>query len=176
MVQTCDWTLAGVVLHEPDLTCGDPIIVSPQALQPLAPQIGHAGAANQIAMVIERESGGKKRLLVIAPATQKSHHLRAHVGLLCGVLQGRSCRDGGVHLLSTTGPTGHSGTSRVIPVIYPFQRTEELKCICSINNSNRLIFLYWGGRRGGGWRVQPCFRERMGVVSAAGLYCPRGSD
>lgn len=60
------------------------------------------------------------------------------------VLQGRDCRDGDVHLLSTTGPTGRCGTSRVIQVIYLVQRTEELKCIYNINNSNRFIFLYGG--------------------------------
>ncbi|GLD62421.1 uncharacterized protein AKAME5_001414600 [Lates japonicus] len=49
----------------------------PQALQPLALQIGHTGTANQIAM-------------------------------------GRDCRDGDVHQFSTTGQTGHSGTSRMI--------------------------------------------------------------
>ncbi|XP_038585552.1 uncharacterized protein LOC119910829 [Micropterus salmoides] len=49
----------------------------PQALQPLALQIGHTSTANQIAM-------------------------------------GRDCRDGGAHRFSTTGQTGHSGTSRMI--------------------------------------------------------------
>lgn len=110
-------------------------------------------------------------LLVVVPASQIFHHLQIHAGLLCVVLQGRNCRDGGVQLLSTTGPTGHSGTSRVIPVIYPLQRTEELKCICNINNSNRLIFLHWGAGR-----VQWCFRKRMGVASAAGPSSPCGSD
>lgn len=36
-------------------TCSDPIIMSPQALKPLALQIGDAGTANQIVMVIERK-------------------------------------------------------------------------------------------------------------------------
>lgn len=162
-------------------TCSDPIIMSPQALKPLALQIGHAGTANEIVMVIERklrervvgvggdDYGGE--LLEVVPASQIFHHLQIHTGLLCVVLQGRNCRDGGVQLRSTTGPTGHSSTSRVIPVIYPLQRTEELKCICNINNSNRLIFLHWGAGR-----VQRCFRKRMGVASAAGPSCPCGSD
>lgn len=36
-------------------TCSDPIIMSPQALKPLALQIGDAGTANEIVMVIERK-------------------------------------------------------------------------------------------------------------------------
>lgn len=148
-------------------TCGDPITMSPQALQPQAVQTGHAGTANQIVMVIERKSGVEK------PCRwwQILFNLQTHAGVLCAVLQGRNNRGGGVHLLSTTGPTGHSGTSRVIPVIYTLQRTEELKCICNINNSNGLIFLYWGAGR-----VQWCFRKRMGVASEADPSYPCGSD
>lgn len=41
-------------------TCGDPITMSPQALQPLAIQIGNAGTANQIVIVIERKLGAEK--------------------------------------------------------------------------------------------------------------------
>lgn len=156
-------------------TCSDPIIMSPQALQPLALQIGHAGNANQIVMVIERKlRGGREK---------EGHYWKLFRRHKCYAIskpmqdfcvfccQGRNCRDGGVHLLSTTGPTGRSGTSRVIPVIYPLQQTEELKCICNINNSNRLIFLHWGAGR-----VQRCFRKRMGVASAASPSCPCGSD
>lgn len=40
-------------MHIP--TCADPITMSPQAPQPLAIQIGRAGTANQIVMVIERK-------------------------------------------------------------------------------------------------------------------------
>lgn len=169
-------------------TCSDPINMSPQALKPLALQIGDAGTANQIVMVIERKlrgshtptGGGVGWGWVMVRGGhywrlfrhRKSFTIsKSILDFVCVFLQGRNCRDGGVQLLSTTGPTGHSGTSRVIPVIYPLQRTEELKCICNINNSNRLIFLHWGAGR-----VQRCFRKRMGVASAAGPSCPCGSD
>lgn len=136
----------------PMSTCGDPITMSPQALQPPAVEIGHAGTANQIVIVIERKLGMEKRCWCRF-RYDKSYSISKPMQEFCVLcFQGRSCRGGVVHLLSTTGPTGHSGTGRVIPVIYTSQRTEELKCICNINNSNRLIFLYWGAGR-----VQRCF-------------------